>query len=386
MTPKTFLGLAAITLIAVVAASFAVLTQPTSAPVRYVDEPAFPALREDPDAVAKVTLKTADGSFSLLREAPGRWVTEDRFGYPVDEDHVRALIVALSDMRLIERKTTRPDRYPRLEVEDLDAEDANSRLLLLETADGRLLAEVYLGKQRYRLTGTEQSGTYLRRPEEAESWLASGSVPIEPEVVDWLERQIIDLDAENVQRIEIDRADEPGYVVQRDATGAPLQLAGLSEDETAKDQAELARLAGALTNLRLEDVQPEQQLAWPEERHRVSVRTFDGLEVTIDLAAIDEQYWASFDAREVEAVGASGAGAPDEEPAEPGGEAAASQIEDVALEGPDAAAVPSEAAAPIDPAELDARLEKWAYRIPQHVYDRLSAPRSEWLLDQDETS
>ena len=185
------------------AALITALGQPGAAPVRYVDEPAFPALRENPDAVAKLELITPEGTFTLVRETGDRWSALERYGYTVDEDRVRALIVSLADMRLIEAKTRLPERYGRLEVEDVDAADAKSRLLRVESADGKVLAEAIFGKQQHRLTGNQAAGTYLRRPGEAQSWLASGGIEIDPKVVDWLDDQIVELDPGNVGRIEI---------------------------------------------------------------------------------------------------------------------------------------------------------------------------------------
>src|SRR5918994_5690580 len=165
MSPRALLVLAAITAITTVGAVLAVLSQPTATTLRFVDEPAFPALRENPDVVAKVTLTTPEGTITLVRETGDRWSALERYGYPVDRKRVRDLVVALADMRLIERKTAQPERYPRLEVEPPDAEKAQSTLVRLGAADGAVLAEAIIGKQRYRLTGTEPSGTYLRRPD-----------------------------------------------------------------------------------------------------------------------------------------------------------------------------------------------------------------------------
>ena len=159
MNPKVFLVLAAITLATTVAATFAVLSQPAVTTLQLVDEPAFPALRENPDAVAKLVVATPEGTITLVRETGARWAALERFGYPVDRKRVRELVVALADMRLIERKTAQPERYARLQVEAPDAEGAQSQLVRLESADGKVLAEAIIGKERDRLTGTAPSGT-----------------------------------------------------------------------------------------------------------------------------------------------------------------------------------------------------------------------------------
>jgi Domain of unknown function (DUF4340) len=222
MSARAFLGLLAITVVAVAAAAMVALERPTAAPVRYVDQPAFPALRADPDAVAKVVLTMPDHSITLVRETGDRWSALERFGYPVDSAKVRALIVALADMRLVEAKTRLPERYPRLEVEDPTEADAKSRLLRAEGADGKVLAEAILGKRQHRLTGNQAAGTYLRRPGEEQSWLASGGVDLDTAVVDWLDDQIVDLDPERIGRIEIRPEAGAGYVVRRDGVEQPL--------------------------------------------------------------------------------------------------------------------------------------------------------------------
>ena len=165
--------------------------------------------------------------------------------------------------------------------------------------NGTVLAEAIIGKQRYRLTGTEPSGTYLRRPDEAQSWLASGGIQIDREVARWLDGEIVDLDPEAIRRIEIQRAGEPSYAAVRDNPGGELHLTGLAGDETLKEDADLTRLTGALSSVRLDDVRPRDQLTWPAEQHTARVETFDGVELSVRLAQIDDEYWATFEARAV---------------------------------------------------------------------------------------
>jgi hypothetical protein len=412
MSPKVFLGLAAITVITTVAAVVAVLSQPAVTTLRFVDEPAFPALRDNPDAVAKITLTTPEGMITLVRETGDRWSALERYGYPVDRKRVRDLVVALADMRLIERKTAQPERYDRLQVEPPDAEQAQSKLVRLEAADGKVLAEAIIGKQRYRLTGTEPSGTYLRRPDEAQSWLASGGVQIEQAIAEWLEDEIVDVDPAAIRRIVIERAGEPGYVAVRDMPDQDLRIVGLAKDEALKEDADLGQLAGALSNVAFEDVKPRDQLTWPAQQHTARIQTFDGVELTVRLAQIDEAYWATFDARAVAPTrGAAPAAAeakPDvtddaqqstttaeaaeqdsagsvsndrtaegeQDEGETGGKQEAS-VDEPAEEEP---------AAPIDPDRLNQRLRKWAFRVPDYLFNRMSTARSELVQDKDGTS
>ena len=391
MSPKVFVGLLVVTLITSAAAAVTVLREPAAAPVQYGDQPAFPALRANPDAVAKIELTTPDGKFTLVRETGDRWSAAQRFGYAVDGKRVRDLVVALADMRLIEAKTKMPDRYGRIEVEDVDTKGAKSRLLRLETADGKVLAEALFGKQHHRLTGSQAEGTYLRRPGEAQAWLASGGVQIEPKVVDWLDKQVVDLSADKVRRIEIRPEGGEAYVAERAAAGAPLTLQNLAQGQTAKKAEDLDRLASAFAAVTFDDVQRRGDLKWPASEQTAVATTFDGVEVTAHLAKIDGQPWAMFDARQVEAAAPAAkvsngdqatAPAAKTEPADKAADTAAGTTAAAAESSKKTTGATSESKTePPKPTagELNERVANWAYKIPSYVFDRMTKPRSEWL-------
>lgn len=345
MTPRAILGLAIVTVITTCAAVWVTLQQPAAGPAQIGDAPAFPALRERPDAVARVIITSPAGTFTLTRAAD-RWVAADRHDYPVAADKLRQLIVQLADMRLIEAKTSRPERYARLEVEDV-ADGASSRLIRLEDAGGAVLGEAILGKRRERLTGTLPSGIYLRRPGEAQSWLASGGVELDEQVQDWLEEEIVALEGERVQRIEISPPSGDGYAVLRDTPEAELHLDGLAEGEALRQDANLNQLLGALAAVRLEDVRPAGEVDWPDAQHTVRVVTFDGVELTLRLAALDDQRWLQVDSA-------------------------------TTLDRPEGEQTnaPEERAAAIE-----ARTGGWAYQVSDFLFERLTKPREAWIED-----
>jgi Domain of unknown function (DUF4340) len=376
MTPKAVLGLAVVTLIATSAAVWVTLQQPAAGPVQIGDEPAFPALRERPDAVAKVTITMPTGGFTLTRKGD-RWVAADRHDYPVAADKLRELIVQLADMRLIEAKTSRPDRYARLEVEDV-AEGASSRLIRLEDTEGTVLAEAIVGKQRQRLTGAESSGTYLRRPGEAQSWLASGGVELDEQVQNWLEEEIIALDGERVRRLEVSPPSGERYAVVRDAPAAELRLAGLAEGEKLKQDANLNQLLGALARVQLEDVRPLDEVDWPDEQHTVRVATFDGLELTLQLATLDDQHWLRVDAASAAPDQRQGEQAPAEGQVE---EEARPQTAEQPQTEPSAVEGQAEKQAGEQAEAIKARTDGWAYQVSDYLFGRLTKPRADWIED-----
>jgi len=329
MTPRIVTGLAGLTALTIVAAALAVARLPEVAEVATVNEPAFPALRGAPDAVAKIEIATADGSFRLER-TDGAWTAPARFGYAVDGAEVRSLVVALADMRLVERKTRRADRYARLEVEDLESPEAASRLVRLNDAQGTPLAEALLGRTRFRLTGGAQQGTYLRRPGDDQAWLASGGPRLKSELSDWLDRAVVDVARDDVRRVEIVPAAGPAYAAARDDADSDLELVEPA-DASEADETPTARLASLLAGVVLEDVRPAKVFAWPADTPRAHVETFGGAVYDLRLATTDDGDWLA-----------------------------------LMVSGDDA---------------VSARTEGWVYRVPDYVADRMTLPLSEFLAD-----
>ena len=79
------------------------------------------------------------------------------------------LIVGLADMRFVERKTSNPQRFKRLEVQEITDELSDSAYVKVSDASGKPLAEVIIGRPSARFFGGNSSGTYIRFPETTET-------------------------------------------------------------------------------------------------------------------------------------------------------------------------------------------------------------------------
>lgn len=352
MTPKVFIGWAFTAIVMVIAAVAIAFSQPAIMTVNLDNEPAFPKVRGNANVITKIVIGSPEDSFALIRSEAGPWIASDKFGYPADSKKVRELIVTMADMKLIEAKTKRPDRYARLEVEDLDEGDAGSRRVRLETAGDAVLAETLVGKNRYRLTGRSESGTYIRRPGEAQAWLASGKLSPDTRLVNWLDREIVDLARGSVQRVEISPHGGQAYVATRADSGAAFRIEDLPEGRKVKDGATRS-LDNVLANVDLDDVKPRGEVELPVERHSAAVTTFGGVAVAVELAKIDEAHWAVFSANYV------GDSTEDVE----AGKTAQARVE-----------------------EINNRVGGWVYQIPDYIAQRLSKPLYEFLEPSEKTS
>ncbi|TVR96821.1 MAG: DUF4340 domain-containing protein [Rhodospirillales bacterium] len=295
MKSKSVGILAVVTVVAVVAAAVAIWFRPGVDTLSGDDAPAFPLVRNQPDAVARITIADAEGRFSLVRDGAGHWGVEDRDGFPADTAKVRALVAGMADMRLTEAKTARPDRFHRLEVEDLDTPGAKSRRIRVSAADGRMLADVLVGRRAYGVTGGREAGTYLRRAGDRHAWLAGGTLDVDAAAGAWLRREVVDISPDQVSRVSVAPAEGESYAASREAPDQDLRLDSLPEGRAARPQ-DVRRLASLLSRIELMDVARAEAIPLPEDAASVTVETFAGLRVGYRLAAIDDLPWAVFTA------------------------------------------------------------------------------------------
>jgi hypothetical protein len=348
MTIRAFLVWLVVAAVSAVAALAAVVGQPTSSVDPLSREPVFKQLRAAPDEVARVTVSSRFDTFTFIREN-GRWRAPDKFDYPVDSTDVRELVVKLSDMRYIERKTSKAERFERLEVNDIKEETSEAVLVRMATADDKPLAEVIVGRPSARFIDGSVSGTYIRFPDSDDVWLASGAVNVQTRLVPWLDRTIVSIPADTVTHVVIG-AGEGSYEVVREGVGDSAAYAIPQVPEGREVDARAAQsLTRTLASVSLEDVKPAADLTLPADAKQARFETQDGIAVDLRLAEIDRKPWMTVNAAYTGDAG-------DE------GEAAKAARQRVA--------------------DINARVNGWVYWVPSDIFERLTAPLDKQLIEE----
>jgi uncharacterized protein DUF4340 len=224
MTPRSFVNLAGI---AVVAALLAVVTFAANNQWGSGKSPGdklVPTLAESIRQVTGLEIRQGEETVALERAQNGTWSLKSRDGYPVDVAKVRALLVGLSQAELVEPKTSKPDRYAALDLDDPEQKGAKSRLLRLIDGNGKAVSEVVIGKRRSAGYGTGQAGgTYVRKPGNPQTWLTNVELDAPVSTKDWVKASVLSLDTAKIKRISIEVAGEPPLKIERPAPAAPKE-------------------------------------------------------------------------------------------------------------------------------------------------------------------
>jgi hypothetical protein len=353
---------------------------PTSA--EPVSQALFPGLIDHVNEVRTVRIHAPQAILNVEAAGKGQWTLKERDGYPVEADKVRALVLAVANLQLVEAKTDKADRLKRLELEQPDGKDGGkSRLVELLDKDGKQLAAVVVGKARYGLYGGGRSGVYVRRGGEDQSWLAAGQIEVPAEPTEVLVREIVDIPATEVARVTLDPAgDAPPVVLQRPNASTPTFTTDAKLPEgRSLDPDRVESLAGALAGLTLLDV---RQAATPPpaggEISRTRFETFDGLrlDVTVTTTGAGDaaERWLQISA--AAAPAAVAAPAPAGTPADPAAAAAPAAAAGSSLATPPPAPAVKKPAGELAK-ELNERLGRWSFKVsPEasgHLGERLDA-------------
>ena len=296
MKPRAFAALSVVTVVALVVAIATYAAQNRWSHVKVSGAGLIPGLAAQASRIAKIELKQGEKALTLARDKEA-WSLADRGGYPAKPEAVRALLVKLAGAELVESKTRNKDRYALLELEDPAAKDAKSRLLRLLDDKGGVIAEAVVGKKRLDAFGGNKSGTYVRKPGDAQTWLASADLDVSVAVRDWVQTGVLDVPAAKIAKVTVEIPGEEPLVIARDAGDATkYALVGMPEGKKLKEGAGIDAIVRAAGNIDLEDVRKPAAAAAPGDVSVVKIEADGGLAVTVRLRKEGADTWVALEA------------------------------------------------------------------------------------------
>lgn len=282
-------SLLVILVIALVAALVVVWTQPSQSPqsAEETANPLFvPELEAQFDKLSMVTVMTAGGQTVVTLNRNGEvWTVAEKGDYPADTEVLAELLRGLAEARQVERKTSKPEWYDRLGVEDVGNEEATGvrvDLAGLDAPVGVIVGHTNPGAGRI---------TYLRRSDQSTSWAVDREIEPPREVLSWVEQEILDLDQSRIQSVTVHHPDGETLVVGKETPQAEqFAVEGVPEGRALESEWEAEATASALSELTLDDVLPAADgEADTADRVTAEYRTFEGLLIEAVLEKRDDR-------------------------------------------------------------------------------------------------
>ena len=280
-----------ITVLVVIAA---VITSRKNAPTVSGDKGyVFPGLTDKINDVARIEISGKDGTLSVKRAGKG-WVIEQADNYPASFSKVRKAAITVANLKILSEKTSNPDYYSKLGVEDPAGENAKSKLLTLYDASDKKLAELIVGKRRMSGAAAGSHGYYIRRPGGTRALLVEGDLNIDARTTGWFNQEIINIKPEHVSEVVVDHPDETQVRLSRGAGKDDFVLADIPEGKEVQSSYTLNRIGDILERVRADDVRAADKIKFPDQMTTATVKTFDGMTAIITSAVVDKDNWSRF--------------------------------------------------------------------------------------------
>lgn len=313
----------------------------------------YPNLIDKLDQIAHVQMRGANGELNFERTERG-WTLLEKGGHPIRLDDLRAALIAVSDLRVLEPKTSKPENYPLLGVED-PGPDSDSVLVRVDDDAGRTLVSIVLGKmERSATTGVVRR--YVRTTDNPRVYYVAGAANVSTHWTSWINREILRLTRSRIHDVVLTHPDGDSVRVYRPTPNEDNFSPDLPDVYTSQPDPLAANMIGNIFIILIaediaRDIDPDAPDATPGPVARV--RMFNGLTLTVSLFDYENATWARFKAT---------AGEPIPHPAD---DADADTPEDLQAEA-DA---------------INQRLGGWRYRLNEEKIRQISTRTTDMFSD-----
>ncbi len=237
----------------------------------------FPDLADRIESVNRISIQGRDESIHLTR-TDHVWGIDEFDGYPALAEKVKGTVLGAADLKIRAAKTALPRLYHRLGVEGLEEEGTTSLLLTLKGGDEANLVSVIVGKSRRSSAAQNSPGLYVRKPDEAQSWLVDGVLDISATKTDWIKRSLFDIPSETIERVRIKHADGDTFTLYKSEAGQEdFVLENLPAGKKIASKFMISRFGSLMQDMQIRGARAEKLLAVGDDAVSFHVVTFQGV-------------------------------------------------------------------------------------------------------------
>lgn len=293
---RNLVVLAVIAAVMVLLAVLALVHQSRQTAPHYTSHSFLPGLASEARDVAHIHLVSKSGIVDVVFKPDRGWIVASHDDYPASFEKVHETLVGLAAMETIEPKTSRPDWLHFLDLTAPPKGDGTE--ITLADGHGRTLASVITGKTEDIGDPSGAIGLFVRRVDANQSWLVRSVFTPKTAPVDWLDKQVVDVDTGKIQEADINPMDGPSYELRRDKPSDPdLKLVNLPQGREISYPGAADGIAGTISNFTFDDVKPARGFDFSDgHATRMVAKTFDGLIITVLAIKQGQDFWATVSA------------------------------------------------------------------------------------------
>lgn len=288
--------LAAIALVSAVLAVFGVERQAARVAPKYAPAEFFPGFASHVREAARIHIASKkNGAFDVVFKPAKGWVLPGKNEYPASFEQVNRTLVGMATLQSIEPKTAQAGWLHFIGLDD-PAHGGDGVEITVSDDRGHVLASLIAGKTEDIGETGGATGLFVRRADQTQSWLARSQFTPQSDQNEWMDKNFLDLDRSRIQSTIVNEPNGQSFEVRREKpSDSSFKLVQLPPGREMASDSAADGLATALSGITFDDIKPSKGLDF-SDAVQVVTKTFDGLSVTVDVAKVNDAYWAEIGA------------------------------------------------------------------------------------------
>lgn len=224
------------------------------------------------------------GQAIKLREIGGKWLITNKHNYEVHKSLVNKLIVGAEQLKIVEKKTSNPERFHSLGLTGPKNKESESiRIILSDSTSDNIYADFLRGKQRMFGKLENENAIYVRETNDNQTYLVKGELAFDINANTFLNRPEYSIEKDRILRVSYYPATGDDYEISRMMPSSDFEIS--TPPTEAHSKSRLNRMGLILDGkFEIVDARPDRTSSYGKKYlNKISFRTFDGLEFNINI-------------------------------------------------------------------------------------------------------
>lgn len=235
-------------------------------------------------------LQSGNQVLATLQRQQNGWTVNERNQYPADISKIRSALLSLAEAKIIEQKTSNPDLYSKLGVEQLDENDAQGVKAVITY--GSQVSELIVGKPGPQINKSR----YVRLASSDVSWLIDRKIDLKHEPDYWLRKDILSIEPSDVAAVTILLQDDAKLEIRNSGDEEnTFEVVNLTDPTSQAVEAELHQVTNALSSFQLLDVVESTKFADTESTMKVNYQLKSGVNINVTAYEVEKDHYAALE-------------------------------------------------------------------------------------------
>ena len=282
--------------LSVILAGIAIYQESQATKTRFTQGEFLPGFAARVKDSAHIHVVSHSSSFDVSYSAAKGWVLPAKGNYPADFNQVRHTLLGLAALETVEPKTSRADWLGYLGLDT--PPKGNGIEIVVSDASGHEIAGVITGNTAQIDTGEGGTGVFVRRPGDNQSYLARTVFTPHGDLSDWVDTNVMSVDAARVNSVTITPFSGAPYTVSREhASDVDFKLDGPPPAKgLAASTSQIDLVPQIVSGFAFTDLKPASALDFSKAAH-LAAHTFDNQNIRMDAVQVNGAVWVRISAQ-----------------------------------------------------------------------------------------